>query len=211
MGPRQTGLAYCNSLALNTEADSLSRQSHSWESEWQLDTKVFSLIDHTVGPLKIDLFASQLNHWCDKYISWHLDPGAMAFDAFHFDWTNTKFYAFPPFSVIDQLLQRLKKEGGEICLVAPLWHSQPWFNKLLKLSWPPPWLLPRGPHLLRPPQDLSKVHQMWRRLHLTLFTISGDVSETKAFKQMLSPLSCSPGETLQNNNIAHISKDNVIL
>ena len=134
-----------------------------------------------MGTLEIDLFASRLNHQCDQYISWHPDPGAMAVDAFQFSWTNGKLYALPPFIVIGQLLQYLEKEGGGIYLVAPLWHSQPWFNKLLKLSWQErttPWLLPRGPHLLRLPQDFSKVHQMWRRLHLPLFAISGDVSKT---------------------------------
>ena len=35
---------------LNTEADSLSRQSYTWESEWQMDTNVFKLVEHNDGP-----------------------------------------------------------------------------------------------------------------------------------------------------------------
>ena len=89
---------------LNKEADILSRQSHGWKSEWQLETKVVRRIDHTVGPLEIDLFASRLNHQCEKYISWHTFPATMAIDAFQSPWTNAKLYASPPFSVLGQQL-----------------------------------------------------------------------------------------------------------
>ena len=83
VGSSQTGLTNCNALSWYIkEANSQSRQSYRWESEWQLDTKVFRLIDHTVGSLEIDLFASRLNHQCDKYISWHPDPWAIAIDFF---------------------------------------------------------------------------------------------------------------------------------
>ena len=49
---------------------------------------------------EIDFFASALNHQVPKYISWNLDQEAFAIDAFSISRANTKFYAFPPFSLV---------------------------------------------------------------------------------------------------------------
>ena len=54
------------------------------------------------------------------YFSWHPDPRAWAIDAFTLDWSNMFFYAFPPFSVIPQVL----------ILIVPNWPTQPWYPTL---------------------------------------------------------------------------------
>ena len=48
-----------------------------------------------LGPCKVDLFATRLNHQLDHYVSWRPDPGAMATDAFHLSWKDLQGYAFP--------------------------------------------------------------------------------------------------------------------
>ena len=100
------------------------------------------MIESVVGTLEIDLFASRLNHQCAKYVAWHPDPGAFAIDAFQYHWDSFKLYAFPPFSVIGQVLQKLEREGGDLYAILPLWPTQPWFVKALRMSWKNPRLLP---------------------------------------------------------------------
>ena len=154
---------------LNVEADSLSRTHYGTETEWKLAPEVFKCIDNIVGPLTVDLFASRLNNQCSKYISWHPDPKAIAIDAFHHPWKGTNLYAFPPFSVIGAVLQKVAREEGTLFTVLPLWPTQPWFNQALAMSFAPPRLLPKSPRLLTLPQQPAAVHPIWTKLHLTLF------------------------------------------
>jgi len=77
----------------------LSRQFVS-NLEWSLDQDVFNrLVVITFLP-DIDLFASGLNAKLDQFVSWHPEPEELAVDAFSISWSNQKFYAFPPFSVL---------------------------------------------------------------------------------------------------------------
>ena len=69
---------------LNTEADSLSRSTYAQKTEWQLAPTIFAAVQKETGELSIDLFASRLNHHCDRYISWGPDPDAMFIDSFAF-------------------------------------------------------------------------------------------------------------------------------
>ena len=60
---------------------------------------------------EIDLFAPRLNHQCSTYVSYRPDPEALAIDAYSLDWSNLNLYAFPPFSVIPTVLNKLKSTG----------------------------------------------------------------------------------------------------
>lgn len=55
-------------------------------------------------------------------------------DAFTLSWENINFYAFPPFSVILRVLQKILRDKAEGILVVPYWPSQPWFPLFIKLS-----------------------------------------------------------------------------
>ena len=98
---------------LNTTADHNSRQ-FSDRHEWSLGTKYFEDISHSFPELEIDLFASRLNNKLEKYCSWKPDPGCTFVDAFTTDWSNLKFYAFPPFSLIQRCVQKIIKDKGDI-------------------------------------------------------------------------------------------------
>ena len=52
------------------------------------------IISQTFIP-EIDLFASKLNAKTAKFVSWNLQPGAVAIDAFSLSWANINCYAFP--------------------------------------------------------------------------------------------------------------------
>ena len=62
-------------------------------------------------------------------------------------------YAFPPFSLIQRCLQKVKEDRAQVLLVAPVWRSRPWYPILLDLLTDQPWLLPMDPLLVHLPWD----------------------------------------------------------
>ena len=149
---------------LNVEADTASRKQYAYEGEWQLDPNVFKAIDEQFGPVEIDLFATRLNSQCKKYFSWKSDPDAIACDAFLQDWDFNIMYAFPPFSVIGRLLQRVEEMDSVVLAVLPLWPAQQWFGRALRLSVDDPRLLPYSLQLLRLPQEPRRTHPLMHKV-----------------------------------------------
>lgn len=117
----------------NTIADAESRRNHP-DIEWELADWAFDHITRCFGSPEMDLFASRINKKCEAYISWHRDPDAVAIDAFTTSWKNTRFYAFPPFSVILKVLRKIIAEKCEGILVVPLWPTQPWYPVFQSLT-----------------------------------------------------------------------------
>jgi len=68
-----------------------------------------ALTIHKYQP-EIDLFASRLNHQFPCYCSLRPDPGAEAIDSFMINWACLNIYTFPPFSVIPNVLRKIKEE-----------------------------------------------------------------------------------------------------
>lgn len=81
----------------------------------------------------IDLFASRTNKKCKMFVSWHKDPESAAVDAFTLNWSSLKFYAFPPFSQILRVLNKIERDEATGIVVVPKWETQPWFPKFLSL------------------------------------------------------------------------------
>ena len=85
--------------------------------------------------MQIDLFASRFIKKLDLFVSWGPDSEAFAVNAFSLDWSllNLNIYAFPPFSLIDRVLDKIIRERPNILLITPYWPTQPWFPTLLTL------------------------------------------------------------------------------
>ena len=149
---------------LNCEAASLSGQFVS-NLEWSLDQDVFNRLVAITFLLDIDLFASRLNAKLDQFVSWRPGPGALAVDAFSISWSNQKFYAFSPFSLLTRVLAKIRNDVALVLLIAPTWSTQPWYPMLLQLAIAHPVLLPRVDHLLTLPHS-NQVHPMLGSLHL---------------------------------------------
>ena len=81
------------------------------KTEWKLNASVFQSIVREFGKPAIDLFASRLNFQLKPYISWKPDPEACHVDAFTLDWSNLVFYAFPPFSIISQVIKKIARQA----------------------------------------------------------------------------------------------------
>jgi len=92
---------------LNTQADKESRTVRD-RCDWKLNQLV---IDMALGPLEVDLFASQLTKKLPRFYSWRSDPEAEATDAFMQKWVATGGFANPPM-VPDTPLPHQSEKGG---------------------------------------------------------------------------------------------------
>ena len=93
----------------NVEADSLSRDTKI-NTEWMLKRSFFQGLVNFLGVLIIDLFASRINCQLPTYVSWRPDPHACDIDAFSISWAQGFLYAFPPFSQVGRVLQKIVQD-----------------------------------------------------------------------------------------------------
>ena len=75
-----------------------------------LQSKFLNLaLEYLFFNLEIHLFATNINTQFGKYAVFRPYPRAIYINAFNIDWSNLKFYAFPPISVIPRVLSKMKK------------------------------------------------------------------------------------------------------
>ena len=118
------------------------------DTEWKLDSDVFERISTYWGRPSIDLFAFRLNFQLRPFVSWKPDPEAFAIDALSISRKEQNFYAFPPFAVINRVLQKAEQDQAHGIIFVPLWTTQTWFPRLLHMLIDYPLLLPCHPQLL---------------------------------------------------------------
>jgi Reverse transcriptase (RNA-dependent DNA polymerase)/DNA N-6-adenine-methyltransferase (Dam) len=153
----------------NAEADAESRKRLAQETEWQLNNSAFQKIVSSFGSPAIDLFASKDNQKCQKYISWQGEPGCIAVDAFTVNWNSYFFYAFPPFSLILRVLQKIIEDRARGIVVVPLWPTQPWFPLFSSM-------LENNFIVFQPSKDLLSFnrmpHPIWNKITLAAGILS---------------------------------------
>lgn len=157
----------------NVVADEESRLVES-NSEYQISHDCFLEILNHFGDFEIDLFASRVNAKCQRYISWFKDPYAESVDAFTVNWNKVYFYAFPPFSIILRVLNKIKREGATGLVVVPFWPSQPWFPVFNKMLIKDPIYF--GPNINLLCLSNRDPHPLWRDLILVAGLLSGKPS-----------------------------------
>ena len=169
---------------LNTVADNESRSNHI-DTEWMLQPKVLNLaLEHLSFKPEIDLFATNINTQFGKYAAFRPDPGAMYIDAFSIDWSDLKFYAFPPISVIPMVLPKVKQDSAE-GIVVPFWPTQVWYPAMLKMLVSTPILLNSRKSLLVLPQKPNKVHPVWKKMSMLVVHLSGSLQKANHCQEML--------------------------
>lgn len=154
----------------NHEADFLSRRKFT-DTEWELCSSAYENIVNHFGKPDVDLFASRSNAKCHIYISWKNDPDAWVVDAFTVSWSNLSFYAFPPFSMILKMLQKIISDKAEGIVVVPFWPTQPWFPLLQKLSISE--ALHFGPNINLLTSPFRSAHSLHETLILVAVKLSG--------------------------------------
>ena len=158
---------------LNKDADEESRKNEL-RLEWKLNETVFREIQHAFERApEIDLFASRLNYQLKPFVSYRPDPECFAVNAFLIPWGQFFFYAFPPFSLIPRILQKVYFDQAEGILVVPKWPNQAWYSLLMKMLVNEPIILPPRKHLLYLPSQPKVLHPLHQHLQLLICHISG--------------------------------------
>lgn len=154
----------------DNKADEESRNTNI-DTEWELSMEAFHEIEMKLGKPTIDLFATRINAKCKTYVSWHRDPYAYDIDSFTLDWSNSFFYAFPPFALITKCLQKIKNDQAKGILVFPLWTSQPWYPLAKILMVAKPLIFKPNSNLLLSP--FSTTHPLSNQLTLAASIFCG--------------------------------------
>ena len=55
---------------------------------------------------------------------------------------NIFIYAFPPFSIIWRMLQRIQEECKKAIVIVSLWTTQSWFTRIMELATSQPIIIP---------------------------------------------------------------------
>ena len=172
--------AFCPGVE-NTEADSASRLFDD-HTEWALKRDIFDYITQEMGCPTIDLFASRLNKKVENYCAWQPDPAAIYIDAFMYHWGGEQFvYAFPPFSVIHMVVQKIIQDEARGILVIPDWPTQPWYTLVKSLLCKDPLVISVTNDELYLPFRVEDRHPMTGRLTLLACHFNARHYEMKAF------------------------------
>ena len=167
----------------NVVADTLSREGQIIPTEWTLNAQVCEKLWRLWGRPQVDLFATSLTKRLPVYCSPHLDPNALGVDAFLQSWENLDGYAFPPFAIIRQVINKLRlSKNCRITLVAPWWPQREWFPDLLSLLVEVPRALPLRKDLLQQPASRA-LHLGLHTLHLTGWRLSSVLEEQNRFQE----------------------------
>ena len=99
-----------------------------------LQSKFLNLaLEHLYVKPEIDLFATNINTHFGKHAAFRPDPATMYIDALSIDWSDLKFYAFPPISVIPEVLAKVKQDSAEGIIVVFFRPIQVWYPVMLKM------------------------------------------------------------------------------
>ena len=164
--------------SLNVLADFLSRPDCVVKTEWSLSQENFMWVcaQSPWGPPTIDLFANRFNHQLDRYFSPCPDEQAVATDALVASWPFEVTYAFPPTTLMSEVVQKLQQERPErLVLVAPDWPNVTWNSTLRSLAWkwrPIPYV-----SLLQPMSRSKHPHPHTLSLAVWLISYSGSPIE----------------------------------
>ena len=118
-------------------------------------------------------------------------------DSFLSRWTNFKFYAFPPFSMVMKTVTKIETDVATGVLVCPMWPTQAWYPRVMRLLIDVPLILPQNILSLPFKHEATCKH---KKLRLMACLLSGDISLTEAFRATLLPSCAPPGEKLLVNN-----------
>ncbi|XP_053092882.1 LOW QUALITY PROTEIN: uncharacterized protein LOC113526632 [Pangasianodon hypophthalmus] len=148
---------------LNTGADALSRQGPI-PGEWRLHPEVVERIWRVFGRAQVDLFATQETSHCPLWFSL-THPAPLGLDAMAQAWLRLHLYAFPPVALLPGVLERVRRDGVRLLLVAPFWPGRAWFSDLISLLDGSPWEIPvrrdllsqAGGDILHPRPELWKL------------------------------------------------------
>uniref|UniRef100_A0A1X7TDN0 Uncharacterized protein n=1 Tax=Amphimedon queenslandica TaxID=400682 RepID=A0A1X7TDN0_AMPQE len=146
------------------------------------------------------LFATRLSHQLPHFFSWRPDPLAEATDAFLQDCGPVRGYANLPWNLIGRVLVKVESQGVElVTLIAPIWMSQPWYPRLLRMLVSNPLRIdPQRAAIMQDHLDLTPFLAVW--------PISGNTIKIRNFHQRLQTSSYHHGDRRPQSLTTHLAK-----
>ena len=156
----------------NVVADLESRREYK-QGEWMLNKHIFHrAIAHFHFQPDIDCFASHGNAQLETYVSRQLDPYAAHIDAFSINWARYNPYLFPPFSLINRVLQKIRVDQATALCVVPRWTTQAWWPHMQELLIGEPLRIPPAPtNLVLPNKEEN--HPLHKKLESNICMLLG--------------------------------------
>ena len=194
---------------LNVIADKLSRHNQVIQTEWSLSQEVFILLCLRWARPQVDLFATRFNHKLPQFVSPVPDPAAWAVDTPSLPWEDMDVYAFPPVSLINQVISKVLDQGCcRMVLIALGWPNMPWFWDLVRLSVQIPFSLPLERDLVTQPFN-GMVHRNLNNLNLHAWLLeslpsTNKVSLMRLLKEAQPELSTSKSGPFLLNGVSHM-------
>ncbi len=93
------------------------------------------------GQAQVDLFATRQTSHCPLWFSL-THPAPLGLDAMVQTWPRLRLYDFPPIALLPGVLERVRRDGVRLLLVAPFWPGRVWFSDLISLLDGSPWEIP---------------------------------------------------------------------
>ncbi|KAL0152401.1 hypothetical protein M9458_052124, partial [Cirrhinus mrigala] len=125
----------------------MGRGAPGTRGEWRLHPQSVQLIWNWLGQTQVDLFASPESTLCQLW--YRLTEAPLGIDALAHSWLRDLLkYAFPPVSLIAQILCKVREDKEQVLLVALFWPNKTWFLDLVLLASAPPWRIPLRKDLL---------------------------------------------------------------
>ena len=167
--------------AMNKHADIESCRK-TYSLEWKLAPSVFQRLRVKMGKQLIDLFASRVSQQLSTHVAWRRDPYSVATNEFSITWNKEFSYAFPPFRLITQVLNKIEKEKTKkLILITPCWQTQLWYPQILSMLIRKSVILPLSEKLLSNPSGQTHPLVTNQTLTLVAWMVSGDICLRKEF------------------------------
>lgn len=157
----------------NVIADFESRREYK-QAEWMLNRDIFSkAVKFLNFKPEIDCFATRINAQLDCYVSRRPDPYATHIDAFSLNWGQFQAYIFPPFSLINRVLQKIRVDKATALCVLPVWKTQAWWPEMQDMLVSEIFRVQPSPGNLVLPNREQEVHPLHQKLELAICLLSG--------------------------------------
>jgi hypothetical protein len=111
-------------------SDNLSRLSDKWD--WKLSMQMFKILckEWDISPT-IDLMASRFSTKVKRFYSKRVDSEAVETNAFVQIWRGETAYVFPPTTLIQRTVSKLRREKVLTIIIVPKMITKPWYQTLM--------------------------------------------------------------------------------
>ena len=118
-------------------ADRLSRTT-SDKNDYAVRKSILEKVWSAMGVRPVvDMFAADHNAVLPVFWSWNRSPLAAAHDAMAQNWAahnQSWMHCNPPWPLIPAVLKKLRRDGGRVIAVLPMWKGMPWWGSVRKMQ-----------------------------------------------------------------------------